>query len=165
MGPVKWQWQYDLINHSTLVSTRDLLLVLENIESNVELDDKPLNKDTAKGTDSKHETDSIDTHPSKNAKKGWTEKHCSLCKKHGSPHTMHNTKECRHCNSDGSQKKAAASKPRADKPACDKTGMNYAQIIRHWCKKEVHSTLKKSNWSSKRRCYHNDSDSDSDSDY
>ena len=39
--PVKWQRQYDLMENSTLVSTRALLMVLENIESNVELNDKP----------------------------------------------------------------------------------------------------------------------------
>ena len=41
MCPVKWQMQYDLMENSTLVSTRALLLVPENIKSNVELDDKP----------------------------------------------------------------------------------------------------------------------------
>ena len=44
MCPVKWQRQYDLMENSTPVSTRALLMVLENIESNVELDDKPLAK-------------------------------------------------------------------------------------------------------------------------
>jgi hypothetical protein len=41
MCPVKWQRQYDLMENSTPVSTRALLMVLENIESNVELDEKP----------------------------------------------------------------------------------------------------------------------------
>ncbi len=31
MCPVKWQRQYDLMENSTLVSTRALLMVLENI--------------------------------------------------------------------------------------------------------------------------------------
>ena len=53
MCPVKWQRQYDLMNNSTPVSTRDLLLVLESIESNVELDEKPPSKDKAKGADNK----------------------------------------------------------------------------------------------------------------
>ena len=51
--PVKWQQQYDLMENSTPVSTRALLLVLENIESNVQLDYKAPSKDKAKGTDSK----------------------------------------------------------------------------------------------------------------
>ena len=98
MCPVKWQRQYDLMNNSTPVSTRYLLLVLENIKSNIELNDKPPSKDRAKGADSKCKTDSVDTRTPKKAKKGWTEKHCSLCKKHGGAHTMHNTKECRYYN-------------------------------------------------------------------
>ncbi len=53
MCPVKWQRQYDLMENSTPVSTRALLMVLENIESNVELNDKPPSKDKAKGADSK----------------------------------------------------------------------------------------------------------------
>ena len=58
MCPVKWQRQYDLMENSTPVSTRALLMVLENIESNVELDDRPFSKDKAKGTDSKRKTES-----------------------------------------------------------------------------------------------------------
>ena len=49
MGPVKWQRQYNLMENSTQVSTRALLMVLENIESNVELNDKPLAKTKQKG--------------------------------------------------------------------------------------------------------------------
>ena len=48
MCPVKWQRQYDLMENSTPVSTRALLKVLENIESNVEPDDKPSSKDKPK---------------------------------------------------------------------------------------------------------------------
>jgi hypothetical protein len=139
-------------------------MVLENIESNVELDEKPPSKDKAKGADNKRKMASIEARVPKKAKKGWTEKHCSLCKKHGGAHTTHNTKECRRYNSDRTSKKAAASKPKSDKPAHDKTGMNYAQIIHQECKKAVRSALKKSSRGNKRR-RHQDSDSDSDSDY
>ena len=98
MCPVKGQRQYDLMENSTPVSTRALLMVLENIESNIKLDDKPPSKDKAKGADSKRKVKSNDSRNPKKAKKGWTEKHCSLCKKHGGTHTTHNTKECRHYN-------------------------------------------------------------------
>ena len=81
MCPVKWQRQYDLMENSTPVSTRALLMVLENIESNVELDDKPPSKDKAKGANSKRKAESNNSRNPKKAKKGWTEKHCSLCKK------------------------------------------------------------------------------------
>ena len=49
MCPVKWQRQYNLMENSTPVSTRALLMVLENIESNVEFDGKPPNKKQQKG--------------------------------------------------------------------------------------------------------------------
>ncbi len=48
---VKWQWQYDLIENSTAVSTRALEVILENIESNFKLDDKPSCKDKVYGTE------------------------------------------------------------------------------------------------------------------
>ena len=80
----------------------------------------------------------------KKAKKGWTEKHCSLCKKHGGTHTTHNTKECRHYNKDGSHKKAGGT-PKPNKPASGKDGMNFAQLIRTKTKKAVRSALEKVN--------------------
>ena len=61
MCPVKWQRQYNLMENSTPVSTRALLMVLENIESNIELDDKPPSKDKAKGADSKRKAESNDS--------------------------------------------------------------------------------------------------------
>ena len=164
MCPVKWQRQYDLMENSTPVSTRALLMVLENIESNVELDDKPPSKDKAKGADSKRKAESNDSRNPKKAKKGWTEKHCSLCKKHGGAHTTHNTKECRRYNRDGSHKKAGGT-PKPSKPASGKDGMNFAQLIRTETKKAVRSALKKVNRGKKRRSRHEESDSDSDSDY
>ena len=164
MCPVKWQRQYDLMENSTPVSTRALLMVLENIESNVELDDKPPSKDKAKGADSKRKAESNDSRNPKKAKKGWTEKHCSLCKKHGGAHTTHNTKECRRYNKDGSHKKAGGM-PKPNKPASGKDGMNFAQLIRTKTKKAVRSALKKVNRGKKRRSRHEESDSDSDSDY
>ena len=94
--------------HGEFVSKRALLMVLENIESNVELDDKPPSKDKAKGADSNSTAESDSRNPNK-AKKGWMEKHCSLCKKHGGVHTTHNTKECRKWNKDGTLKKTGKS--------------------------------------------------------
>ncbi len=45
-------------------------MVLENNESNVELDDKPPSKDKAKEADSKRKAKSNDSHNPKKAKKG-----------------------------------------------------------------------------------------------
>ena len=39
----KWQTQYDLLENTTPVSTRALLLILESIKNNTELNPKPSN--------------------------------------------------------------------------------------------------------------------------
>ncbi len=74
MCSVKWQRQYDLMENSTPVSTRALLMVLENIKSNVKLNDKPSSKDKEKGADTKRKAESNDSCNPNNAKKGWTER-------------------------------------------------------------------------------------------
>ena len=61
MCPAKWQTQYDLTENSTPVSTRALLLVLENIENNVELDTKPASITKAKGAEQKRKMESEDS--------------------------------------------------------------------------------------------------------
>ena len=124
----------------------------------------PQGKDKAKGADSKRKAESNDSRNPKKAKKGWTEKHCSLCKKHGGAHTTHNTKECRRYNKDGSHKKAGGM-PKPTTPASGKDGMNFAQLIRTKTKKAVCSALKKVNHGKKCCSHHKESDSDSDSNY
>jgi len=108
--------------------------------------------------------DSINACFPKKDKKGWTERHCSLCKKHGGTHTTHNTNECRRYNSDGTQKKTD-SNPKSDMPSREKDGMNFAQIIHTETRKAVRAAFKKSNRGNKRCCHQQDSDSDLDSDY
>ena len=70
MCTVIWQRQYNLMENSTPVGTRALLMVLENIESNVELDDKPPSKDKEKGADFKRKAESNNSRNPKKAKKG-----------------------------------------------------------------------------------------------
>ena len=77
---------------------------------------------------------------------------------------MHNTKECRCYNKDGSHKKAGGM-PKPNKPASGKDGMNFAQLIHTKHKKAVRSALKKVNHGKKCCSRHGESDSDSDSDY
>ena len=100
------------MENSTPVSTRALLMVLENIESNVELDDKPPSKDKAKGADSKRKAESNNSRNPKKAKKGWTEKHCSLCKKHGGVHT-----QCTTPRSAGATTKTEATRRQEGRPS------------------------------------------------
>ena len=139
-------------------------MVMENIESNIELDDKPPSKDKAKGADSKTKAEFNDSCNPKKAKKGWTGKLCFLCKKHGGKHTTHNTKECRCYNKDGRHKKAGGT-PKPNKPASGKDGMNFAQLIRTKTKKAVRSALKKVNCGKKHHSHHKESQSDYDSNY
>eukprot|EP00804_Cyclotella_cryptica_P028868 CCRYP_008447-RA/>CCRYP_008447-RA protein AED:0.41 eAED:0.75 QI:0/0/0/1/1/1/2/0/300 len=61
MCPAKWQTQYDLTENTTPVSTRALLLVLENIENNAELDNKPASTTKAKGADTERKMESMDS--------------------------------------------------------------------------------------------------------
>eukprot|EP00804_Cyclotella_cryptica_P027897 CCRYP_003796-RA/>CCRYP_003796-RA protein AED:0.34 eAED:1.00 QI:0/0/0/1/1/1/2/0/430 len=160
MCPAKWQTQYDLTENTTPVSTRALLLVLENTENNVELNAKPASTTNAKGADQKHKMDSMDSRiPKKPKKGGWTEKHCILCKKHEGPHKSHNTRDCRCYNKDGTliKKNGGAGKPHAKERKPE--GANFAQIVRAESKKALCKKSSKLN----RRCA-NDSESDSDSD-
>eukprot|EP00804_Cyclotella_cryptica_P023290 CCRYP_000455-RA/>CCRYP_000455-RA protein AED:0.42 eAED:0.83 QI:0/0/0.25/1/0.66/0.75/4/139/237 len=69
MCPAKWQTQYDLTENTTPVSTRALLLVLENIENNAELDNKPASTTKAKGADMKRKMESMDSRIPKKPKK------------------------------------------------------------------------------------------------
>ena len=61
MCPARWQAQYDLSKNTTPVSTRALLLMLENIENNANLDYKPTNPNKPKGAGGKCKMESIDS--------------------------------------------------------------------------------------------------------
>ncbi len=130
MCPAKWQTQYELTENSTPVSTRALLLVLENIENNVELDTKPTSLTKARGAEQKRKMESEDSRiPKKPKKVGWTEKHCVLCKKHGDAYTTHNTPECRHYNKDGTLIKKIGSTAKPHSKERKPEGVNFAQIF------------------------------------
>ena len=57
----KLQTQYDLTENTTPISTRSLLLILENIENNAELDTKPPSMTKAKRVDGKCKMESMDS--------------------------------------------------------------------------------------------------------
>eukprot|EP00804_Cyclotella_cryptica_P002897 CCRYP_020869-RA/>CCRYP_020869-RA protein AED:0.31 eAED:0.75 QI:0/0/0/1/1/1/3/0/338 len=158
MCPAKWQNQYDLTENTTPVSTRALLLVLENIENNAELDNKPANTTKAKGADTKRKMESIDSRiPKKPKKVGWTKS--TVCYKHGGPHKSHNTCDCRRYNKDGTPIKKNWGEGKPGSKERKPEGANFAQIVRAELKKALR---KKSSKRKKRRA--NDSESDSDSD-
>ncbi len=83
MFPAKWQTQCDLMENTTLFSTRAPLLVPENIKCNAAVDYKQ-NPTKTKGAKRKCKMESINSCiPRKYKKVGWTNKHCIHCKKHG----------------------------------------------------------------------------------
>ena len=160
MCPAKWQTQYDLTENSTPVSTRALLLVLENIENNVELDAKPASTTKARGAEPKRKMESEDSRiPKKPKKVGWTEKHCVLCKKHGGAHKTHNTHDCCRYNKDGTPIKKNGGAGKSNSKERKPEGVNFAQIFRTELKKALR---KKSSKRKKRRGKDSESDSDSD---
>jgi hypothetical protein len=91
MCPVQWQRQYDLMENSTLVSTRALLMVLENIESNVELNDKPPSKVKAKGTDSKQKKELSHSRSPPRRPRRAGQRSTVLSARNRGLHTTHNT--------------------------------------------------------------------------
>jgi hypothetical protein len=170
MCPAKWQTQYDLTEKTTPVNTRALLLTLEKIENNAELEAKPPSAIKPKGAEGKRKMEFIDSRIPKKAKQvGFSEKHCTLCKKHGGLHKSHITRDCRKYNADGTPTKrnggagSARKNRQYDKNHSntrDREGANYAQIIR----KEVKKAFGKQSHKRKKR-HTNNSESDSDSDY
>ena len=160
MCPARWQAQYDLSKNTTPVSTRALLIMLENIENNADLDPKPSNPNKPKGTEGKCKMESTDSRiPKKPKKVGWTDKHCVLCKKHGGPFKSHNTCDCRCFNKDGTPIKnhGGASKPQPNKRGME--GTNLAQLVRAEIKKAFRKHARKD-----KKCRARDEDSDSNSD-
>ena len=78
------------MKNSTPVSKRALLMVLENIESNVELDDKPPSKDKAKGADSKRrQNPTIHTTPKRPRRAG--QRSIALSARNMGAHTLRTT--------------------------------------------------------------------------
>ena len=155
---------------TTPVNTRALLLILEKIENNAEVEDKPPTATKPKGAEGKRK-DGVYRFPHSQKVKqvGFIDKHCALCKKHGGPHKSHNTRDCRKYNTDGTpiKRNGGASsarrnghhdKNRSNMRDCE--GANYAQLI---CK-EVKKAFRKHLHKRKKR-HLNASESDSNSDY
>ena len=168
--PAKWQTQYDLMEKTTPVNTRALLLILEKIENNVEVETKPPSMIKSKGAEGKRKMESINSHiPKKSKQVGFSDKHCALCKKHGGPYTSQNTRDHRKFYLNGTPIKSNgvagstrgngdAEKHCSNQRECK--GANFAQII---CK-EVKKAFHKQSSKCKKRCA-NDLESDSDSNY
>ena len=154
----------------TPVSTRAFLLVLERIKNNVELEAKPPSTIKSKEAAGKCKMESMDSCiPKKPKQVGFSDKQCTLCKKHGGPYKLHNTHDCRRVNPDNTpikrnggvgsaQKNGQADKHHSKERECK--GTNFVQIIH----KEVQKAFCKQSNKCKKHCT-NDSKSDSDSGY
>ncbi len=120
--PITLQNQYSLMHSMVPEAPRMLLLDLKNIKrvmlekineklkakvkaTTAQLDGKGKPKKSTSGRGS------ADRVP----KKALTEKFCQLCKTHGRPHQMHNTRDCRCYDKEGKPLGAAAGKPSGSK--------------------------------------------------
>jgi hypothetical protein len=110
MCPLPWQDQYNMTEKCMMpMDKRSLLTSLEAIEricthkKDKSDNFEKSNKSSNKGKKGKKcpGTDSTVRVPKKVQ---FVEKHCELCKKHGSAHTMHNTHDCCRFEKDGTEK-------------------------------------------------------------
>ncbi len=147
----------DLMENTTLLSTRALLLALE-IENNAEVDYKAQNHTNMKGAKGKRKMESIDSHIPKKPKRGaGLTSMCSLQEAWG-VFKSHDMRSCHHFNKDGTPTKGHgdAGRPQKEKK---RKGTNFAQTMHAELKRAMHKHLHKS-----KKCCSNYSDSDSDSD-
>jgi hypothetical protein len=132
MCPYAWQDQYNLHEKGgTPVDMRSLLLSLKAIDCvcGQERSDKPNTSYDKKASHSeKKGTKRPGTdHSPRVPKKVPTEKHCNLWKKHGGVCTMHNTRNCRRFEKDGTEKSDfRAAKKDGKKP--NPTKQSFAQL-------------------------------------
>ncbi len=85
------------------------------------------------------------------------EKHCDLCKKHGSTYTTHNTRDCRRFEKDGKEKSDFRAAKKGGKKG-NPINYNFVQLTEKIEKLE--KALKKSGKKGK-ICHYKDSNSDS----
>jgi hypothetical protein len=90
-------------------------------------------------------------------KKVCFEKHCILCKKHGGPHTTHNTHDCRRFKKDEKEKSNFCTAKKGGYKG-NPVYQNFAQLTNKI--KKLEKVLKKSGKKAQKRQYE-DSDSDS----
>ncbi len=160
--PLQWQDQY-IMNKKGMapMDMRSLLTLLEAIEcvctyekgklDTFEKSDKSSNK--GKKGKKRPGTDSMVRVP----KKVHFEKHCELCKKHGSTHTTHNTRDCRRFYKDGKEKSSFCAAKKGGYNS-NPVNQNFTQLTNKI--KKLEKALKKSGKKGQKRRY-KDSNSNS----
>jgi hypothetical protein len=162
MCPYAWQDQYNLHKKGgTPVDMRLLLLSLKAIKRTCakERSDKPnASRDKKSSHSKKNGMKQPGTESPRVLKKGHTEKHCDLCKKHGGAYMTHNTCNCRRFEKDRTEKSNfCAAKKGRKKP--NPTKQSFTQLSENLDKLE--KVLKKNDTKKrKRRCSDSNSDSE-----
>jgi hypothetical protein len=159
MCPIQWQDQYNLNEKSmTLMDLHLLLTSFEAIER-ICTHEKAKSESSEKAS---HKGEKGKKHPgtkslSRVPKKVHFEKHCNLCKRHGSMYTTHNTRDCCRYEKDRKEKSEIRATKKGGKTA-NPVNQNFAQLSKKLDKLE--KALKKLSKKVKKRCY-KDSNSDS----
>jgi hypothetical protein len=161
IGPYTWQWQDQFNLHEkggTPVNMRSLLLSLKAIDrecgqerSNASPNKKALH--SKKKSTKQPGTEATARIP----KKAHAKKHCDLCKKHGGMCTMHNTRDCRWFETDGTEKFNFRAAKKGGKKL-NPTKQSFAQLSKKL--NQLEKVIKKKDTKKRKRCRSN-SDSDS----
>ena len=143
MCPARWQAQYDLSKNTTPLSTRALLVMLENIENNADLEQAYKPKQAKRGW--REVQDGVYQLPdSKETQEGGLDQQalCPLQEAWG-PFKSHNMCDCRHFNKDRMPIKncGGASRPQPNKKG--PKGANFVQLMRTDIKKTPRKPTRK----------------------
>jgi hypothetical protein len=162
MCPVPWQDQYNMNEKGMMLMDMRLLLTLLEAIEHVCTYEKSKSDTFVKSDKSSNKGEKGKKHPGTNStvrvpNKVRFEKHCSLCKKHGGAHTMHNTSDQCRFEKDGKEKSSFR--------ATKKGGYNQSPVDQNFTQltnkiKKLERALKKSGKKGKKRHY-KDSNSNS----
>jgi hypothetical protein len=158
MCPLQWQDQYNLHEKGTMPLDMHLLLMSFEAIERVCTQEKASAHTKKASTKGKNGKKRPGTEPmARVPKKACTKKHCNLCKKHGSVHTMHNTRDCHKYDKDGKKKNNFCTAKKGGKKP-NPVKQNFAQLSKKLDKLE--KTFKKASKKSK-KCHYKDSNSKS----
>jgi hypothetical protein len=159
MCPLQWQDQHNMNKKG--MTPMDMRLLLTSLEA-IKLVCTYEKGKSESSKKSSHKSEKGKKRPGTKAtvrvpKRVCFEKHCNLCKKHGSAYTMHSTCDCCRFEKDGKEKSDFCAAKKGGKKV-NPVNHNFAQLIKKI--KMLEKVLKKSGKKGKKRHY-KDSDSDS----
>jgi hypothetical protein len=159
MCPIQWQDQYNMNKKGmTAIDMRSLLTSLEATKHVCTYKKvKPESSKKASNNGKKGKKCPGTKSTARVSKKVRFEKHCDLCKRHGSMYTMHNTCDCHRFEKDGKEKSEFCAIKKGGKKV-DPVNQNFVQLTKKIEKLE--KVLKKSGKKAQKHQYKN-SNSDS----